>query len=67
MPQPVNVLSKHFRPPDPPPDYGRLAYAAWTAARTRYTGWDELTAAQQARWQRVGATLRAAVLREVWP
>jgi hypothetical protein len=65
MPSPVNVLSKHFRQPDPPPDYARLAYGAYTVHRARYTAWDQLTPAQQARWQRVGAALREAVRREL--
>jgi hypothetical protein len=67
MHQPVNILSKHFRQPDPPPDYGRLAYDAWTAPRARYTGWDQLTAAQREHWRRVGRRLREAVLRELFP
>ena len=68
MPEPVNVLSKHFRQPDPPPDYGRLAYEAYISHPPVYwPPWDELTPPRQRQWQRVGEAVREAVLREVFP
>jgi hypothetical protein len=65
-PAPVHVLSKHFRQPELP-DYGRLAYAAHTATMDRYTAWDHLAPTQQARWQRIAAAIRTAVLQEQYP